>query len=438
MGLAISRQLVERMGGWIGVESSPGKGAIFRFELRLAEIDEQPDQTPVVLSGKRVLIVDDNATNRRIVNSHLTHLGMTAVENQDGAQALSRLQKDPDFDLVILDYHMPCLDGVQLAEAMQADPRLALIPRVLLASGAQIAAERRRKIGILACLLKPIRREGLRRALIETLEIDPIPFAAPTRAAADPAWHGRKVLVAEDNPVNQKVIIRLLSKFGLSVELVANGAEALAILAGKRFDLVIMDCQMPVMDGYLATRTLRIREQAEHLPRTKVIALTAHAGEGEREKCLSAGMDDYLAKPVTKQTLIEMLARHFPTDAVENSDASHEDEPVCNLKAALETLDGDRELLEDMISLFLEDAPIRLEVLQRAQAIRDADSLAEAAHAFKGMVLHFHAAKCRELAADLEQAAKDKYPDTSGDRTRKLAAAVRELMTDLKERAAYV
>jgi PAS domain S-box-containing protein len=438
LGLAISRQLVERMGGWIEVESCLGNGALFRFELPLPALDEQPEKAQVVLSGKRVLIVDDNATNRRILNSHLIHMGLIVDECEDGARALARLRQDRTFDLVILDYHMPCMDGAQLAEAMQADPRLAAIPRVLLSSGAQITSERRRKIGILACLLKPIRREGLRRALIVTLQTSPIPIAASGPVAENPIWPGRRVLVGEDNPVNQKVIVRLLSKFGLSVELAANGAEALEKLAGERFDLVMMDCQMPVMDGYQATRTLRLREKTEHLPHTTVIALTAHAGEGERDKCLSAGMDDYLAKPVTKQTLIEALTRYFETDRVDYSNRSRDGEPVCDLEAALETLDGDQELLAEMINLFLEDAPVRLEVLLRAQATGDAASLSEAAHAIKGMVVHFQAFRCRELASDLEQAARGNDPDTSGDHTRKLVAAVHELMADLKERDAYV
>ncbi len=437
LGLVISKHLVERMSGWITVDSNPGHGATFRFELPLPALDDQPDKSTVALSGKRVLIVDDNATNRRILNSHLTQLGLIVAENQGGFEALARLRKDPAFDLVILDYHMPGMDGVQLAEAMHADRRLTAIPRVLLSSGAQLSAESRRKVGILTCLLKPIRRDGLRRVLLETLQADPMPLAAPAQTVADPNWQGRQVLVAEDNPVNQKVVTSHLSKFGLAVELVANGAEALAKLAERRFDLVLMDCQMPVMDGYQATRTLRMREQSEILPRTRVIALTAYAGDGEREKCLSAGMDDYLTKPVTKQALIELLNRHFRADATNSPDRSNDQKPVCDLEAAIETLDGDRELLEDMIRLFLDDAPIRLEVLRRAQANRDAAALADAAHALKGMVAHFHAARCRELAARVEHDARCDGPDARGDPTA-LAAAVRELMAELQASVAYV
>ncbi|WP_022947006.1 response regulator [Methylohalobius crimeensis] len=435
LGLAIGKQLIERMGGKIGMESTPGQGSTFWFELSLPSVEKSPSTIPVDLNGKRVLIVDDNATNRRILSTHLTHLGLTVVEAESGHTALSLLTRDAAFDAIILDFHMPGMDGNQLSEAIQAMPHLATIPRLLLSSGATLDAERRKRLGISACLLKPVRSHQLKRVLSEVLQNTSASLTGNRAQTADTTtWPGRKILVAEDNPVNQKVITRLLNKFELTVTLVENGTSALEKLAQERFDLVLMDCQMPVLDGYQATRALRIREEEENAPRTPVVALTAHAGEGEREKCLNAGMDDYLSKPVTKQALEKTLTHFLSQEETPQPNLTKNNEaPIYDLEAVLESLDGDQELLEELISLFLEDAPTRLTALKEAQIKKDADTLAEAAHALKGMASHFHAAEISRQAASLEKAARGGDADVNGDQTHALTTAVCHLIEFLEQ-----
>ncbi len=412
LGLTISKRLVEMMGGEIGVESTEGRGSTFWFTLPLPPAQSYRAPLPSAeLAGKHALIVDDNATNRRIVASYLGHFGMTSATAEDGLQAIEILRHDAGFDIVILDMHMPNLDGTGLAAAMRDDPKLAAIPRVLLSSGATLKEAERHRLGIAHCLLKPVRRDALQRLLRETLAGDGASQrkteAAKAPPSSTPDWRGKRLLVAEDNPVNAKLIGTLLAKLGLEAVIVENGCQVLEALGRERFDLVLMDCQIPEMDGYEATR--RLRESGLRVP---VIALTAHAGEGEREKCLASGMDDYLAKPLRWPQLIATLERFLgtgdsPAPAAEAEPPSPEESaPPCDLEAALSQLDGDEELLSEMIGLFLEDAPRRLDHLRRAWENGDQDGVAEAAHALKGMAGHFGAEALRRQAAELERAAR--------------------------------
>jgi CheY-like chemotaxis protein len=265
------------------------------------------------------LCVDDHATNRAILEAQLTAWGMQASCVVDGANALARLRAahadGQPYDLAILDYQMPGMDGLELAQAIKADPVFAPVRMVLLSSvsqrGQRSAAQ---QAGIAATLTKPVRQSHLYNCLMTVMG------AAAELTVVSPATHRQedaqiplhvRVLVAEDNVINQKVAVRLLEKLGCRIDVAANGQEAVTMLAQFAYDVVLMDCQMPEMDGFAATAAIRQRESStgRHVP---IIAMTANAMQGDREDCLAAGMDDYVSKPVTFETLVAMLRKWAP------------------------------------------------------------------------------------------------------------------------------
>jgi signal transduction histidine kinase/CheY-like chemotaxis protein len=316
LGLVISKELVEMMGGRIEVTSKPGIGSCFHFELTatLAE-DSAPEAhlPPEELNGLRVLIVEDNPTNRTILQNQVAGWGAFQGVAEDGFQALEILRstaaRGEAYDLALVDMKMPGMNGIELALAIKADPAISAVRLIMLSSmmsSGEVASAK--KAGILNYLTKPVRQADLCRAVLEALgaPLQTVPVRSALSEAAQSAL-GTRVLLAEDNKVNQMVAVAMLNKLGCLVEVVGNGREAVAAMTPGRFDLVLMDCQMPEMDGYEATRALRTLQAESGGARIPIIALTANALEGDRDRCLEAGMDDYLAKPYKPEHLKNLL-----------------------------------------------------------------------------------------------------------------------------------
>ncbi|MGI9078917.1 MAG: PAS domain S-box protein, partial [Gemmatimonadaceae bacterium] len=371
LGLAISKQLAESMGGEIGVESNPGKSSVFWFTARLEKQKIAAKAVPrhhADLDGLRVLIVDDNATNRKILIHETTSWKLIPSEAEDGNRALEMLRaaaaQNELYDIALLDSQMPEMDGFRLARAIKDDARIASVPLVLMSSFGQRRGQVERETGFAAYLAKPVRQSHLLDCLVTVLGKSGVTalqlnLATPARLATRHAseeheTRARKfILIAEDNPVNRKVAARQVENLGYRADLVANGLEAIEALARIRYDLVLMDCQMPQMDGYQATAAIRLREgRSRHTP---IIAMTANAMGGDREKCLAAGMDDYIPKPVKVEELGKVLDRWLSgTDevmAANNGSAAEEKPVIIDIKLLLGAADFDEQRFHESVKL---------------------------------------------------------------------------------------
>jgi two-component system, sensor histidine kinase and response regulator len=416
LGLAIVSQLVRMMGGQIRVESEVDKGSLFQFVAGFGR-QKEPIQPQAIgegldLKDVSVLVVDDNATNRKILEETLVYWGMKPTVMENGRAALAAMAKaykeDRHFDLIITDCMMPEMDGFELAERISKDPCLTTSTIIMLTSaGERGDAARCLELGISAYLLKPIRQSELLFTISKVLN-EPTPTAAQpsliTRHSIRESKRRLHILLAEDNAVNQKLATRMLERMGHTVTVASNGKKVLECLEHEKFDLILMDVQMPEMDGFEATKAVRDLEKAtgEHIP---IVAMTAYAMKGDKEKCLDVGMDDYVAKPIDAQGLFETIENLLGTPNVEATPSNHPGQAL-DKSQILDRVGGDKDLLKEVVALFLDDCPKLIEQMREAIQESDPGGLQKAAHTLKGSVSNFGASLAVQAALDLETMGK--------------------------------
>ena len=454
LGLVISKRLAELMGGEIGVRSEAGRGSQFWFTVSFPETAAEVEvNAGTDLSGLRALVVDDNATNRAVLHGMLLSWGCLALEATGAEEAIAMLRRAVASstlpDVALLDFQMPDVDGIELARRLRREPGGDGLPLILLTSAPSPGDRQRAEAaGIAAYLQKPVHRAKL-RAAIERLATRP---GGSPRSGSNPApgeglgWHGR-VLIVDDNEVNRQVAARLVSREGARCDVVANAGQALEALAVTRYDVVFMDCQMPEVDGYEATR--RIREREGNARRTPVVAMTAGALVGDREKCLAAGMDDFVSKPVRVEELRRVLgALHLPgwraTATAPTVSASPQipvspppdtvAPPPYDRSRLRETVGVSEELERELAELLLQDVAQSITQIEQACAAGDAPTARRAAHSIKGGAANVGARPLAALAGQVESdAAHGDLEATAGGLPgiRAELARLREFLTQL-------
>jgi two-component system, sensor histidine kinase and response regulator len=414
LGLAICKQLAALMGGEIGVDSALGRGATFWFEVLMEPAEATPTLTRLQrlnLAGLRALIVDDNASNREILQQHLQSCGVevTTAGTSAAAHAALNAGGGPTFDLALIDDQMPGEDGFQLAKLIRQDPRWSALRLILLTTRDDHDSGESARL-FAAVLAKPLRRSQLFACIARVMSGQPgtapemLPGAPPV--APPPAARGAapRILLVEDNPVNREVAVAMLENLGCATEAAENGWLAIEAMTATTYDAVLMDCQMPIMDGLTAAGEIRRREHTSGAARVPIIALTANAMEGERERCLAAGMDDFLSKPFTQRQLATLLRRWLALRVLpesERRDLSRVpliDSGVLRNIAAL----AKPTLLNSMIDLYLQHSPGLIGAIETAAANMQADALTQAVHTLKSSTSNLGGTRLAMVAKECE------------------------------------
>jgi PAS domain S-box-containing protein len=411
LGLAISKRLSEMMGGTMWVESEAGKGSIFHFTVKadaaatLESVD--PPRAHVQLAGKRLLVVDDNTANREVVKRQASSWGMVPRDTGSPTEALAWIRRGDPFDAAILDMQMPDMDGLALAREIRSYRDGGVLPLVMLTSLGRRREDVDAGVDFAAHLTKPIKASQLYESLMKVFgeiseEARPVGVGGGGGGASSAERAPLRILLADDNAVNQQVALALLEKMGGRADVVSNGAEVLEALARQRYDVVLMDVEMPVMDGLEASRRINRGWPAAQRPR--IIAMTANAMQGDRETCLAAGMDDYLSKPIRREELAAALARSesvgVSADASPTAGEVDDAEPVD--LAQIEAAVGDPVFVRELISTFLNDAPGLVGTLRSSLEQRNSEELRRAAHTLKSNGRTFGAIELASLSEELE------------------------------------